>query len=132
MSPFDQLLYELEGEWAVRGDAATSRLEALLSEARKLSPFARMKAQALIVKRKQEAVADLEVRRGIHTDLLARAATWDERAASAPPNFAEQARERAAAIRAEAAAVEEELVEYEAVVKQFDEISLLLERAGQR
>ena len=130
-SPFDQLLYELEGEWAVRGDAATSRLDALLTEARKLSPFGRMKAQALVTKRRHEAAADVEVRQGIHAELLAKAATWDQRAAEAPPEFAEQARERAAQIRSEAASIAEEIVEYEAAVRQFDEIYLLLERAGQ-
>lgn len=131
MNLIDQLLYELEGESAVRDDAATARLEALLAAARELTPFARMHLQGEITRHKQSALADVELRRAMHADLLERVATWDRRAAEAPPSFADQARTRAADLRRDAEAVAAEISEYEATALRLDEVYRLLERAGQ-
>ena len=126
MKLLEQLLYEVDGEAAVRVDAATIELDALL-EARALTPFARMQVQVEITRRRREAIADVDVRRGAHADLLRRATMWDERAVGA---LAEQAKERATGMCIDAAAVAEEIAEYEATVRRLDEISQILERAG--
>lgn len=130
MTLIEQLLYELEGEAAVRGDASTNQLEALLAAARKLSPFSRMKLQAEVTRLRREAAVEAELRRSVRADLLARATEWELRAASAPPTFAEQAKERVAGIQQEAEGVAAEISEYEATVQQLDEISGLLDRLG--
>ncbi len=132
MSLIDQLLYEVDGEAAVRDDAATARLEALLAEARKLTPFGRMTMQAQVTKLKQEAVADANLRRSVQADLLERCATWEQRAAESPPAFAEQARERADNLRRDAEAVATEISEYTATARRLDDVYALLERTGNR
>ena len=130
MSLLDQLLYELDGESAVRDDAATARLEALLAVARKLTPFGRMTLQAEVTKLKKEAVADANLRRAVRDDLLERQATWEQRAAESPPTFAEEAKSRADALRRDADAVTAEISEYAATARRLDDIYVLLERTG--
>jgi signal transduction histidine kinase len=128
MTLIDELLYELDGESAALGDAATTRLDAVLAKVRRLDPPTRARLLddlALLVK---EAEADLEAVNRRRSKAQSTANDWKQRGAATSGRLAAEAAVNETRAREEVAAIEQERAEYQATVDRLAEVRALIAR----
>jgi len=130
MTLIDELLYALDGEAAMAGDAATVHLDAVLAKIRRCGPNERLRVLTQLTRLHDEAALDARAAEARRVAASAKVREWEDRVIGSSGDLRTQASERVEAARANAVAVAEEVAEYRATVERLAEVRALIASAG--